>query len=911
MSSQRIRALVISGSSLLEHAAASPSLLSEFHRIVSTNGIRVCPTGRGAESFAARLSELGDDAAPVVPPHDLRSRRALGVASAAPTELERICGTHETHIALLYEAGSLDLDQLEGLSRLVRVTADDLERVDLEALVETGWPDRLREDPWQIVEQHVDDRPAGYWESVLGLTNGYLGCRSTHDEPSAEHRYYPATFVNGTYSSRPYAHVVTFPGFATHYHGLVNTVDWRRFSAAVDGTPVAPTPDERTGDYARRLNMRDATVRRSYSFTAGAADARVTSTWFVSAVRPHLAAARYRIDVDDPTARVELEASIIPGPVSRAFGEARCHATQTGEHEYTGGRVRWYLLTIDGSDRCLAVAVHTAFSGTDDQETTTDDCIALERATIPGSGGNGQHAPEIRAGEIVRVISVVDGRAADTAERHDLIGRAVDELRAGVDLGFDALLAEHSRRWERVWQSIDVAIDGSVRDQQAVRYALFQLHSHGPTRPTHSVPATGLVGDGYGGHIFWDTEIYMLPFYSLTTPELSRRALMYRYHLLPKARKRAAELGAPGALYAWNSINGDECGVVFEASTAQYHINCAIAYAMWQFFQVTLDEDFLRDVATPVVWETAVFLSHLGEFLSSAGGAFCLNVVCGPDEYACGVDNNAYFNHMVGWHFRLALELLDRWQHDDPGACSALRTAAGLSDEEVDRMRRAEALLYRPRPGTDGVIAQDDQYRNRFPADMRFIAHDADIRELYHPLNLWRMQVTKQADVLLLFLLHPDAFDTDVKRANYDYYEPRTNHGSSLSPAVHSIIANDIGYAEAAYRYFRHASRLDLDDFKRNTWKGLHTACLGGTWLSVVYGFAGVRITPDAIRISPRLPASWRSLRFKLRYRGRLIAIHAEHGRAEATLLEGEPVTVRLNERPVALDVGEPVGTQQ
>lgn len=898
--SRQIKALVLYGRELCAALLSQPEAIASLTTVVGdgtpqTGGLSLCVADPEPAPIAERLRNAGISSVTTLELDADDPAQAVRPGPEAAAILQEHCDTNAAHIAVLHDGRLSHLPVSDSGPRLVEITPETRAKIDIETLLHTGRPTPLNKEPWAVVEEDPGSRPAGHWETVLGLTNGYLGCRATHEEYGCGLRQYGATFVNGVRSRKPYEHPVAFPGFATHYQGIVNVGEWRLFDVLESGEAVNPLDAEHLRSYDRRLDLRTGCVTRTLVVSHNGAELEIRSTWFVSSARPHVAAARYAVTTRHTgTERLyELSATLVREPVSNAFDEPRVHVIREGSEQLAaadgadGGRLEWHLLSVEQSEQIVAVAVYTTFIGTEQPHEYTTAQGAVARAAIAGDGS-----------EVRRILCIRDGVRG---EEDALVEKCLDELRGCARIGYSGLISEHTSNWESTWDRIGVSVNGPDADRQALRYALFQLHSHAPTRDGHSIPATGLVGDGYGGHIFWDTEIYMLPFFNLTNPHLARHALMYRYHLLPKARKRAREMDGRGALFAWNTIDGDECGVVFEASTAQYHLNCAIAYALWQHYQVTGDERFIRDVATPIVWETAIFLSHLGAFIPERDGAFCLNVVCGPDEYACGVDNNAYFNYMTHWHFGLALRLLERWTAEAPAACDRLRREAGLDQAEVARLRKAHAAMYLPQPNADGIIPQDDSYLSRNPVEMRLIAHNTDIRDLMHPLNLWRIQVTKQADVVLLFLLRPDLFDGATRKINYDFYEARTNHGSSLSPAVHSIIANEIGYRIAAYRYFSHSARLDLDDFKRNAWKGLHTACLGGTWLAAIAGFGGMRITDEGLALNPRLPDAWESLEFPLTYRGAQVCVRCTHRGIRIQLRAGERIRLTVHGEPIVL----------
>ena len=869
----------------ISHVLAAPAFVRAISSAIECGRISVCVATPEASTDPADLDRVREFGAT---PFLLNEEAVRNPERLSWTiHVEDMADVHAVHVLILH-AGALDAAvHHEGGPRLMCVRDRHINGFNLDALLETGWPDRLPIEGWSIVEDRTSSRTPGYWESVLGLTNGYIGCRATHEEIGSSRRTYGATFLNGVFSRRPYTYPVRFPGYATHYEGVVNLLDWRIFDVVIDGNRIDGRDEEFTSNYSRRLDMQSGSVRRSLARDSGHTRVELTSEWFVSSVRPNIAAERYEILLRQAPTAVHVEAALNLGPVSKAFGEKRVRILREGVEPVPEGigAGRWFLLAIDDSHQRVCVCIHTRFHGARSPSSTQTDTLYIDSAEVvvdKSLTGNAW---------VDRIVSLHDGVAG---EDDALIERGLAAIRQAAEIGFDALFSEHKTHWKDVWDMIDVSIDGPMADQQAVRYALFQLYSHAPTRDDHSVSATGLVGDGYGGHVFWDTEIYVLPFLDATYPDLAKHALRYRHLLLEKARKRARELDSTGAMYAWNSIDGEECGVVFEASTAQFHLNCAIAYAFWAHYHATNDLEFLLTVATPVIWETAIYLSHLGEFIESRDGAFCLNVVCGPDEYACGVDNNAYFNYMTRWYFERVFELLDLWQASDPRECAQVRTRAGLTDTELTRMRAALERMYLPQPNGDGIIPQDDSYLHRNPAHMNRVAHHTDIRDLMHPLKLWRMQVTKQADVVLLFYLHPELFNVDTVARNLEFYEARTNHGSSLSPSVHSIVSNAVGRTRNAYNYFRVASRLDLDDFKRNAWKGLHLACLGGTWLSVVHGFAGVRFHRDHVSINPNLPDEWKCIVFKVRFRESVMGIRIDSTSTLVTLQTGDGCEVAV-----------------
>ena len=366
---------------------------------------------------------------------------------------------------------------------------------------------------------------------------------------------------------------------------------------------------------------------------------------------------------------------------------------------------------------------------------------------------------------------------------------------------------------------------------------------------------------------------------------------MYRYKILDKARERAAQLDGKGALYSWCSIDGEETSVVFEASTAEYHIESDIAYAINRYFRSTGDREFLFRYGAEMLFETAMFMLDRGTYIAENGGSFCINAVCGPDEYACGVNNNFYTNMMLRFHFRFAAEVYFMMKKEAPDRLSQLEKKTEINQSMVHEWEKAADKMYYRYNVKLGIFEQDDSFVTNDPVNMETIPRNFDIRSIMHPLDLWRKQILKQADVVMLMFVLGEEYTVEQKKANYEYYEPKTNHGSSLSPAVHSIIANEIGKYQEAYDYFRCSAYMDLGDFKKNASEGLHMACLGGTWMTVVNGFLGIRDYNDKLIISPRLPEEWTGCEVNFTYRGSEIKICSGPTGTQFILLSGKPVT--------------------
>ena len=458
---------------------------------------------------------------------------------------------------------------------------------------------------------------------------------------------------------------------------------------------------------------------------------------------------------------------------------------------------------------------------------------------------------------------------------------------------------------ERFWASADIELEGDDALQQSLRYGAFQLLQSTGREGMTSIAAKGLTGPGYEGHLFWDAEVYVLPFFLHTQPEVARSMLQHRIRGLDAARRRARELSHRGALYPWRTIDGDEASAYFPAGTAQIHINADIAYALERYLEATGDDTLLWQGGAAMLFETARFWLSRGAFTPRRGGRFCLHAVTGPDEYTALVDNNLYTNLMARGHLRFAARTAEALERAAPGRFAELAGELELDADEVARWRQAAERMELPYDRELGVHPQDDGFLDKEPWWPETIPPEKRPLLLhYHPLDIYRRQVLKQADVVLAMVLREEHFGRAEARRNFAYYEPLTTHDSSLSPCMHGILAARLGQVDKAYDYFGRTARMDLDDVNRNVKDGVHTAAMGGTYLAVLAGFAGMRVAEEGLAFVPRLPPAWRRLRFRVAFRGRTLEVTIEPERTHYRLLAGEAMTVRHRLEAIELGSG-------
>ena len=487
-------------------------------------------------------------------------------------------------------------------------------------------------------------------------------------------------------------------------------------------------------------------------------------------------------------------------------------------------------------------------------------------------------------------------------------GRRTGRMEAPFDAERDYLSYVDGKARSDGARRSDVQLDGAPDLQQAVRLNLFQLLQATARGEGFGVPAKGLTGRGYEGHYFWDTEIYVVPFLTHTSPRWAKQVLDFRCGMLCAARTRAREVGHRGALFPWRTISGEEASAWYAAGTAQYHINADIAYAIHQYNWVTGDLGSMLDQGAEVLVETARLWMDLGFFSERRDGRFCINAVTGPDEYTTVVDNNAYTNLMAKENLEVAVRVVEWLQGRDPEAYAELVRATGLTESEVDEWRRAAELMYVPRHEELGIVLQDERFLERKRWDFEGTpAESYPLLLHHHPLELYRHQVIKQTDVVLATYLVGHHFSEDEKRCTFDYYDPLTTGDSTLSACVQSVIASEVGYPTAALEYFLAACTVDLVDAHGNTADGIHIASCGGTWLALVAGFGGLRDFDGHVRFHPRLPEEWERLRFRVQVRGQLIEVDMSREETAYRLLDGRGLRIEHFGEELRLAPGEEI----
>jgi alpha,alpha-trehalose phosphorylase len=772
-------------------------------------------------------------------------------------------------------------------------------------------------DEWNVIEKAFHPEFLAQSETMSALGNGYLGMRGCPEEggPNAEN----GTFINGFYETRPIVYGEEAYGFAKTGQTICNVTDSKIIKLFVDDEPFW-LPNAHLLKYDRRLNMKSGTLDREIIWeTPAGKQVSITSRRLVSFANRHVAAISYCVTILNAQAFVVISSEMAANEASArdAAGDPRLARALPGRvlHPRASYSKDRRIVLCHGTEKSrftLTCATDNALESS---------CPHSYKVAHTTDFGQVAFTIDAQPGRPIELTKYIVYHTSQTVSAEELCGRAEWTLDRVVTQGFQQLLASQQQYMDDFWRRSDVRIKdiredrtkrSTVEIQQAIRFNLFHILQASARAEDTGVPAKGLTGQAYEGHYFWDTEIYLLPFLTYTSPRIARNLLAFRYQMLPQARARAKELGHRGAMFPWRTINGEEASAYYAAGTAQYHINADIMHALRKYVQATGDEAFLRAFGAEMLVETARLWLDLGFYSEAKGGKFCINGVTGPNEYNAVVNNNAYTNLMARENLRYATEVVESLRAREPDAYNALVQKTALEPSEAKAWIHAAENMHVPYDEKLKIVPEDDNFLDKEPWDFRNAPADHyPLLLFYHPLNIYRKQVIKQADVILAMFLLGDVFSSETKKRNFDFYDPLTTGDSSLSSCVEAIIAAQIGDIDKAIRYGMAAMLMDLADVGGNVKDGCHIASMGGTWMMLTYGFGGMRDDDGTLSFWPRrAPEDNAILRFPVAYRGQLLEVEIGLEKVEYALREGERLVIRHEAEEVELTRENPLAVR-
>jgi maltose phosphorylase len=743
---------------------------------------------------------------------------------------------------------------------------------------------------WSVVEEGFDPSWHEASESIFSLGNGHMGHRANFEER------YSGESLQGTYIAGIYYPDKTRVGwwkngYPEYFAKVPNAPFWIAIHVKIDGEEL-DLHHCNVSDFVRELNMQHGYLERSFTAAMpGGKQVKVTARRFLSMARDEIGAIRYTVQPLNFNGHVEFF-SHIDGDVRNKdanYDEKFWEVTATGavpSHAFVHARTR-----KSGFEACFTMKTRLLING-------VEAGIAHMPVSDPLRAGHRLDC-SLLAGDTATLYKYVSVADSLNYTPENLQEAGLKSVSHAYQVQFDNLFEEHRLVWEEKWTRSDIRIDGDAAAQQGIRFNIFHLNQTYTGRDDRlNIGPKGFTGEKYGGSTYWDTEAFLINFYLSTEPrQVARNLLIYRYKQLEKAIENGAKLGFTNgaALYPMVTMNGEECHNEWEITFEEIHRNGAIAYAIYNYVRYTGDTAYLWEYGLEVLIALSRFWRQRVNW-SGDKRKYVILGVTGPNEYENNVNNNWYTNTLAAWTLQYTLEVMDLTGAAVPERLSEILRKTRF-DVEKERKAWQEIVgnMYFP-VLENGVFLQQDGYMDK---DQKLVS---DLTPEERPINqhwswdrILRSVYIKQADVLQGMFFFEDRYTTEEIRRNFAFYEPRTVHESSLSPCVHSILANRIGEEDKAYALYLRTSRLDLDDYNKEVDEGLHITSMGGTWMSVVMGFGGMRVKDDLLSFSPALPKNWARLSFHIMFRERTLRVDMESGHAEVVLVQGDPLEIEVN----------------
>lgn len=761
----------------------------------------------------------------------------------------------------------------------------------------------IKYDEWQIIEEGFHPEYNRISESIFSLGNGLMGQRGNFEEK------YSGDSLQGNYIAGVYYPDKTKVGwwkngYPEYFAKVLNAPNWNGIDIKIGNEEFDLATCE-IQSFVRSLNMKEGCLERSVlSKLPSGKTLQVDAKRFISYDNNEVAAIKYSILPFNFKGEIELNL-YIDADIKNEDSNYN-EKFWMGVHEESLDSEAYLLVETKKTAFWVGIGMkYSIFINNREvfPEITTTAKVKYVSNTIKIKVNKGD---EITIYKYIAVLSSVNH------PKNDLFKNIKKETKLAIETGFDQLLLNHINAWEKKWNECDIVIEGDVKAQQGIRFNIFQLYqTYSGKDERFNIGPKGFTGEKYGGSTYWDTEAYCLPFYLATAgQQVARNLLVYRYRHLNKAIENAQKLGFQNgaALYPMVTMNGEECHNEWEITFEEIHRNGAIAFAIYKYINYTGEKRYLIHHGLEVLIAISRFWSQRVNF-SGVKDKFVILGVTGPNEYENNANNNWYTNKIAEWTLRFTLEALDYVSETDKEAYSRILKKCHFKVKfETSRWKEIIGKMYLPVDEQTGVFLQQEGYMDK----EQLTAQDIDSSDL--PINqhwswdrILRSCFIKQADVLQGLYFFENEYNIETIRKNFDFYEPRTVHESSLSPCVHSIIASLLGYEQMAYEFYLRTSRLDLDDYNNDTEDGCHITSMAGTWMSIVEGFAGMRVKNGILHFNPFIPSKWKSYSFKIRFRKKLIQVKVTRSYTEIYNLSELPLKLVVSNKDLGVKSNDKV----
>ena len=757
-------------------------------------------------------------------------------------------------------------------------------------------------DSWKIISEDIDFSLNQGYESIFSLGNGKMGHRGNFEE------YFSGPSLQGTYIAGVYYPDKTKVGwwkngYPQYFAKVINAPDWRGIKITIDGEKL-DLNKVRLEEFQRELNMKHGFFAKYFVATlSNGKKVMVESRRLLSIVNDEIGLIKYVLTPLNFSGNIEVLLDIDGDVINRDsnYGEKFWTEVSRGFEPYP------YVVTETKKTRFHVANVFEARFLSGGQRLRPVKIVRVKSEkyvglvyTLPVQ----EHKPV----EIYKYVAVTSSLCYEKGDK--LLNAAFDNVRYALDRGFDHLFEEHARAWEEKWRDSDIVIEGDVAAQQGIRFNIFQLNQTYTGKDERlNIGPKGFTGEKYGGVTYWDTEAFCLPFYlSTAEPQVARNLVIYRYRHLEKAIENAQKLGFTGgaALYPMVTINGEECHNEWEITFEEIHRNGAIAYAIYNYVRYNDEPQYLAQYGLEVLIAISRFWVQRVNW-SEPKQKYVMLGVTGPNEYENNVNNNWYTNYIATWTMRYTLEVMDYVRKYHPEDYQRIMEKTNFDyDKEVRCWQDIIRNMYYPYDPKRKVFLQQEGFLDKelktvdeIPPEQRPISQhwswDRILRSCY----------IKQADVLQGLFFFEDHFDVDTLRRNFEFYEPMTVHESSLSPSVYSIVASRIGKEDKAYELYLRTARLDLDDYNNEVHQGLHITSMAGTWMSITYGFGGMRVKDNKIAFTPFMPRHWQAFSFKIRFRQWLLKIWVDQEQVKITNESDTLIELMLYDNSYTIEPGQ------
>lgn len=745
-------------------------------------------------------------------------------------------------------------------------------------------------DEWNIIEKDFNPHHHKISESIFSLGNGRFGQRANFEET------YTGESLLGNYIAGVYYPDKTRVGwwkngYPEYFAKVLNATNWIGIHVNINGEELDLAKAEIT-EFNRVLHMKEGFLERSFiAKLKNGVQIKVNAQRFLSIADDEIGAIRYAITCINQDADLSIHTPL-DGDISNQDSNYDEKFWIEVDKGYAEDELYLTLETKKTAFQvCTTSKVQFAKEGVLQQPPLAH--IEREKYVSVEAQFSLNKGEELVVYKYAAIVSSMNYAISE------LTSAATKAIQRACKKGFEKLLKEQEEAWAAKWKESDIVIEGDAAAQQGIRFNIFQLNqTYTGEDERLNIGPKGFTGEKYGGSTYWDTEAYCLPFYLSTADEkVAKNLLIYRYKHLQKAVENAQKLGFKNgaALYPMVTINGEECHNEWEITFEEIHRNGAIAFAIYNYIRYTDDAQYLADYGLEVLLGISRFWAQRVNW-SDDKKQYVMLGVTGPNEYENNINNNFYTSYLAVWCLEYTAQAIDFVKQNYPERFKLIVEKTHFNAaEELAKWMHIRENMYFPKDEKLGIYLQQDGYLDKEQILVSQLSlEDRPLNQKWSWDRILRSCFIKQADVLQGLYLFEDRFDIETLKRNFDFYEPRTVHESSLSPCVHAIIAAKLGDEKRAYDFYLRTSRLDLDDYNNDTEDGCHTTSMAGTWMSVVEGFGGMRVREGRLNFHPFIPEKWKAFSFKIRFRGSLLNIKVHRQGIQIQNLSSKKVSVKV-----------------